>query len=534
MWIKGFIRMIGKIQSNRKMIVTILAISIIFGSSISQFDGFAAAKDDESLIERVNFESCCCCATNIFKAESDEKILRDLKDQVKAKALEDGKIVCIYEKLKSKTRICCSNGKTVEWCEAISGDGEELDSTIENKGPIPTGKWLIGKKRNNGTWYNLFKLKKAENDEDYWEYDVKIEGYNRNQIGLHLGTYSKGCITVKDKACWEKLSNLISERNFLVNNTKFYGYLYVQYFYEEVEPKFENTKISNSIVDLVVTRDDLSDITSSPPSLFKREYTPADLVKIGDSNNGGSTGTGDHKPYRWRYRVTKKGEHKIKDFILDNVPDNPLNTANWGNWVAPKGWRLKIEKNKNKTWKITWDTDTPVDAVMVGFDHKFALDPKHPKGKCAVSFEDIPNEGGIITVPLDEPPTIEKQPLTGVYSTYNLFPDNVIELNVRVVGDFYSDKIYDIEIFPESQNPPWYGIDAIEAPEGWSYEKIGNGIRFYTLTDPLIKCQPRKFIFRVWGIRISRYIEIHITDKDHENLGVILSTWWQLKKVYRH
>jgi hypothetical protein len=526
--------MIGKIQSNRKMIVTILAISIIFGSSISQFDGFAAAKDDESVIENVNFESCCCCATNILKVQSDVKGVSDLLIQIKAKAKEDREkygpiIICIYE--KSTGYIICSDGETIKNCEAISGDGEELDST-KDEGPIPTGKWLIGERRNNGTGFNLLRVTGEENGViKFKPYDTLIPQYNRNQFSLHLGNDYENGIAI-DKYHWEnlELSDFISKGNLLINNTDFYGFLYVQYFYK-------NEEFSNSIVDLVITRDDQSDIKIPPPSLFEGEYTPEVLKKIEDYPKlYGKTGTGNHEkyPYRWRYRATKKGEVKIKDFILDNVPDNPLNTANWGNWVASFGWKLtNIEPNDNGKWKITWETDTPVDAVMVGFDHKFAFDPEHPKGDCEVSFH-IDNDRGKIYVPQDAPPTIEKQPLTGVFSTYNLLPDNVIELNVRVVGDFYSNKIYDIEIFPESQNPPWYGIDAIEAPEGWDYEKIGKGIRFYTLTDPLIKCQPKKFIFRVWGIRISRYIEIHITDKDHLNLGVILSTWWQLKKVYRH
>ena len=584
MLIKEFIWGIGKILSDRKMIVTILAISIIFGSSISQFEGFAEAKDDESPIERVNFESCCCCATNIFKTESDGKEMSDLEKQVKAKAQDErGRygidkngeyrkffIVCIYEKATKK--ICCSDGKTVKCCRAISGDGKELDSTIENKGPIPTGKWLIGEKRpnRNRTWFDLLRVTKGDvGGEEYLPYNGWITEYNnRCCFGLHSGEESKGCIVVtinstenregkglvddhlpknpaKVTMCWHRLANMIFGGNLSIGGEKFHGYLYAQYLYEEVESKFENTIISNSIVDLVITRDDQGSITSSPPSLFKRgNNQPADLIELKtypneekNPNNGKPTGTGDIKkyPYRWRYRITKKGEHKIKDFILDNVPDNPWETENWGNWVASNGWNLtKIEKNDNGKWKITWETETPVDAAMVGFDHRFELDPKYPKGKCEVSFDGIKNEWGEIYVPLDEPPTVEKLPLTGVYSTYNLLPDNVIEMNVRVVGGFYSDKIYGIEIFPEAQNPPWYGVDAIEAPEGWSYEKIGNGIRFFTLTDPLIKCQPRKFIFRIWGIRISRYIEVHITDKNHENLGVIMSTWWQLKKVYRH
>lgn len=121
--------------------------------------------------------------------------------------------------------------------------------------------------------------------------------------------------------------------------------------------------------------------------------------------------------------------------------------------------------------------------------------------------------------------------LTGVYSTFDFHYD-VVELYVRVVKEEYSGMIYDIEIFPEIQSPAWDSVEALEAPEGWNFEKVGKGVRFYTETNPLLKCQPVKFKFKIEGKRISWYIRVHVTDEAHGNLGMIISTRWRLYHFY--
>ena len=124
-----------------------------------------------------------------------------------------------------------------------------------------------------------------------------------------------------------------------------------------------------------------------------------------------------------------------------------------------------------------------------------------------------------------------KPDLKGVHATHNLLRDKVVVMHVRVVDNNYSGKIYDIEILPQAQNPSWDSVEGIEAPEGWEFEQIGDGVRFYTKTKPLITCQRTKFVFRVRARRISCYIRIHMTGKDHENLGEIVSKrlWWWLR-----
>ncbi|MGD2247213.1 MAG: S8 family peptidase [Candidatus Methanofastidiosia archaeon] len=120
----------------------------------------------------------------------------------------------------------------------------------------------------------------------------------------------------------------------------------------------------------------------------------------------------------------------------------------------------------------------------------------------------------------------EKKYLTGVYSTFNLHHD-VVEMYVRVINDDYSNVIYDLEIFREDQHPMWDSIEVLETPEGWNYEDLGCGVKFYTETNPLLKCQRVRFVFRVTAKRISWYIRIHVTDKDHQNMGMIVGTrWW--------
>jgi len=113
--------------------------------------------------------------------------------------------------------------------------------------------------------------------------------------------------------------------------------------------------------------------------------------------------------------------------------------------------------------------------------------------------------------------------LTGIFSTFNLQHD-VVELHIRVVKEAYSNKIYGIEFLQDLQQPMWDNIEAIEAPAGWSFEEVSNGVRFYTETNPLLMCQRTKFVFRVEATRISWFIKIHITDHIHKNMGMIVST----------
>jgi len=132
---------------------------------------------------------------------------------------------------------------------------------------------------------------------------------------------------------------------------------------------------------------------------------------------------------------------------------------------------------------------------------------------------------------------LEMRFLTGIYSTFNYYYDvvnehNVVELYIRVNKEAYSNMIYDIEIFPETQRPSWESVEALEPPEGWSFEKVGSGLKFYTDTNPLLLCQGVKFKFKVKAERISWVMRTHVTDQDHHNMGMIISTRWWLYNYY--
>jgi len=120
-------------------------------------------------------------------------------------------------------------------------------------------------------------------------------------------------------------------------------------------------------------------------------------------------------------------------------------------------------------------------------------------------------------------PGIQKEILSGIRSTYNLLSRDVIDLYIHVTDEDHSSTIYDIEILPEDQNPSWESAEGVEAPQNWAIEKMGNGVRFYTDTDPLLLCHGVKFIFKILRKAPIQDICLHVTDKDHENLGIVLS-----------
>ena len=88
--------------------------------------------------------------------------------------------------------------------------------------------------------------------------------------------------------------------------------------------------------------------------------------------------------------------------------------------------------------------------------------------------------------------------------------------------------VYDIEISPGDQEPPWENVERIidvKPPNDWFHRMIGRGVRFYTYSSPLIKGEPLKFGFKVQP-KITDHIEInsikvHLSDENGKNLGEI-------------
>ena len=384
-------------ETKSKKALLIVGMLMITGIIISQPIGSPAEENYEKMINCAECEPCCCCIDNILSTTNG---LPALEKQTLEKAKRDrGKhqnaIVCIFD--KSKGKICCSNGTDVKCCEAFSGDKDKKQN--EEGGPIPNGKWLIDKLRIHATkrvsWFNLHKEKECDTGK-YYQYDEEIKEYGtRIFLGLHPGKRSTGCITVSNESesnkeekglvidpesgkkttqCWVDLMNLIKKGTYIHKVTqKFSGFLYVQ----ECPPCFsEEVKNDNSEIELEVTKH-----LGWLEYLFSKKYL-----------------------YRWRYRITKTETAKIKDFCIDGVPDDPTDGNDWGNWWDC-GWKRTItQDSKTGKWKICWETNKPVDGVILGFDNRWGLGPAK-KGKSVVSNDKIRSETGSITVPRDKPAT---------------------------------------------------------------------------------------------------------------------------------
>lgn len=98
-------------------------------------------------------------------------------------------------------------------------------------------------------------------------------------------------------------------------------------------------------------------------------------------------------------------------------------------------------------------------------------------------------------------------------------------ISVTVVSPSLSGIIYDLEIFFAEQTPPWQVAQPVSWPVGWGPAEVVGGVGFATTTDPLLVSQPAHFGLQVPpAATIGSPILIHVTDKNHNNLGYISST----------
>ena len=132
-----------------------------------------------------------------------------------------------------------------------------------------------------------------------------------------------------------------------------------------------------------------------------------------------------------------------------------------------------------------------------------------------------PTSPPVTTPPVTTTPPKEKSILTPISSTFTV-SEKIVEIKI-LVGEYIegSNRIYDLEIFPGLQNPEWKNVEIIDPPPEWSSEKIGNGIRVYG-NEPIPINKEIRFRIRVDG-EIGDQILIHATNKDHENMGLIIS-----------
>ena len=117
-----------------------------------------------------------------------------------------------------------------------------------------------------------------------------------------------------------------------------------------------------------------------------------------------------------------------------------------------------------------------------------------------------------------------KPVLTGVSSTFYQAADGQIVITVHVQTDVLNGIVHDLEIFFKDQQPPWQGGQPVLGPTGWQPMPVPGGIGWVTNSNPLLTCHPVTFVVAApSGIPVGDFITIHLTDKEHNNLGNITS-----------
>jgi hypothetical protein len=119
----------------------------------------------------------------------------------------------------------------------------------------------------------------------------------------------------------------------------------------------------------------------------------------------------------------------------------------------------------------------------------------------------------------------QKPVLTGISSTFVATADGHVVITVHVVDPAFDRKIYDMEIFPNEQTPPWPAGQPISGPQGWQPVFMPTYIGWVTANNPLITCQPVQFgVMLPPTAAIGDAISLHMTDQSHNNLGYVTST----------
>lgn len=104
--------------------------------------------------------------------------------------------VCVYD--QSANTVSC---------------GGHMCSTVGQVwgGKLPVGYYLVGTFYLHGNaktpWFNLYPKRSSGG---YWDYYTRVAELGcRGGFGLHPGTDSLGCITVKDRSCFNKIKDEI-------------------------------------------------------------------------------------------------------------------------------------------------------------------------------------------------------------------------------------------------------------------------------------------------------------------------------------
>ena len=111
-----------------------------------------------------------------------------------------------------------------------------------------------------------------------------------------------------------------------------------------------------------------------------------------------------------------------------------------------------------------------------------------------------------------------EKPLIQTDSTF-YEEDGTYTLTLKI-PEGMKDKVYDIEILFGLQTPRWDEGEVIQLPEGFTKEDIAGGIRIKS-TNPF---PLTPLVFKLKGAAGAKSLRIHLTDKEHKNLGYITPT----------
>lgn len=118
----------------------------------------------------------------------------------------------------------------------------------------------------------------------------------------------------------------------------------------------------------------------------------------------------------------------------------------------------------------------------------------------------------------------QKPVLTGIASTFYVTADGYVVITVHVQDPALSLLLYDMEVFFNEQRPPWAGGQPVHGPQGWEPFPVPGGIGWVTTSTPLVACQPVQFVVQLPPtFQVGDAIWLHMTDKDHKNLGYVIS-----------
>jgi len=94
--------------------------------------------------------------------------------------------------------------------------------------------------------------------------------------------------------------------------------------------------------------------------------------------------------------------------------------------------------------------------------------------------------------------------IDGVYSLFLVIPKEL------------EGKVHDIEMFFGLQKPRWAEGEVLKLPAGFTKQKIAGGIRIES-ANAFPTSTPLEFKFK--GAKGAQSMRVHVTDKDHKNLG---------------